>query len=36
MWYHYMPESGNWHDRTFTRWIVALPAAPATFTPEAA
>ena len=36
MWYHYMPESGNWHDGTFTRWIVALSAAPATFTPEAA
>ena len=36
MWYHYMPESGNWHDGTFTRWIVALSAAPAIFTPEAA
>jgi hypothetical protein len=36
MWYHYMPESGNWHDRTFTRWIVALSAAPATFMPDAA
>ena len=22
-----MPESGNWHDETFTHWIVALPAA---------
>ena len=36
MWYRYMPESGNWHDGTFTRWIMALSAAPATFTPEAA
>jgi hypothetical protein len=36
MWYHYMPESGNWHDGTFTRWIVALSAAPATFMPDAA
>jgi hypothetical protein len=23
-----MPESGNWHGGTFTRWIAALPAAP--------
>ena len=27
-WYRYMPESGNWHDGTFTRWIAALSAAP--------
>ncbi len=27
-WYHYMPESGNWHGGTFTRWIAALSAAP--------
>jgi hypothetical protein len=23
-----VPESGNWHDGTFTRWIAALSAAP--------
>ncbi len=28
LWYRYMPESGNWHGGTFTRWIAALPAAP--------
>jgi len=28
LWYRYMPESGNWHGRTFTRWIAALSAAP--------
>jgi len=28
MWHHYVPESGNWHDGTFTRWIAALSAAP--------
>jgi hypothetical protein len=28
MWYHYVPESGNWHDGTFTRRIAALSAAP--------
>ena len=27
LWYRYVPESGNWHDGTFTRWIVALSAA---------
>jgi hypothetical protein len=27
-WYRYMPESGNWHGGTFTRWITALSAAP--------
>ena len=31
LWYRYMPESGNWHDGTFTRWIAALSAAPAAF-----
>lgn len=25
--FHYVPESGNWHDGTYTRWIAALPAA---------
>jgi hypothetical protein len=28
MWHRYVPESGNWHDGTFTRWIAALSAAP--------
>jgi hypothetical protein len=28
LWYRYMPESGNWHGGTYTRWIAALPAAP--------
>ena len=28
LWHRYMPESGNWHDGTFTRWTTALPAAP--------
>ncbi len=28
LWYRYMPESGNWHGGTFTRWIAALSAAP--------
>ena len=28
LWYRYTPESGNWHDGTFTRWIAALSAAP--------
>ena len=27
-WYRYMPESGNSHGGTFTRWIAALSAAP--------
>jgi len=27
-WYRYVPESGNWHGGTFTRWIAALSAAP--------
>ena len=27
LWYRYVPESGNWHDGTFTRWIAALSAA---------
>ncbi|MGB2861734.1 MAG: hypothetical protein WBC05_00280 [Sedimentisphaerales bacterium] len=27
-WHRYVPESGNWHDGTFTRWIAALSAAP--------
>ncbi len=27
LWYRYVPESGNWHDGTFTHWIVALSAA---------
>ena len=31
LWYRYMPESGNWHGGTFTRWIAALSAAPAAF-----
>jgi hypothetical protein len=31
MWHHYVPESGNWHDGTFTRWIAALSAAPNPF-----
>jgi hypothetical protein len=31
LWYRYMPESGNWHDGTFTRWIGALSAAPVAF-----
>ena len=28
LWYRYMPESGNWHGRTSTCKIAALPAAP--------
>jgi hypothetical protein len=28
LWHRYLPESGNWQDGTFTRWIVALSAAP--------
>jgi hypothetical protein len=28
LWYRYMPESGNWHGGTFTRWTAALSAAP--------
>jgi hypothetical protein len=31
MWHRYVPESGNWHDGTFTRWIAALSAAPNPF-----
>src|SRR5262250_108987 len=27
LWYRYVPESGNWHGGTHTRWIVALSAA---------
>ncbi len=26
-WYRYVPESGNWHGGTSTRWIAALSAA---------
>jgi hypothetical protein len=26
MWYHYVPESGNWHGGTFTRWITGSVA----------
>ena len=28
LWHRYLPESGNWQGGTFTRWIVALSAAP--------
>ncbi len=28
LWYRYVPESGNWHGGTLTRWIAALSAAP--------
>jgi hypothetical protein len=28
LWHRYMPESGNRHDGTFTRWIAGLSAAP--------
>jgi hypothetical protein len=28
LWFRYMPESGNWHGGTFTRWTAALSAAP--------
>ncbi len=28
LWHRYVPDTGNWHDRTFTCWIAALPAAP--------
>ena len=27
LWYRYMPESSNWHDGIFTRWITAFSAA---------
>ncbi len=27
LWHRYVPESGNWHGGTFTRWTVALSAA---------
>ena len=27
LWYRYVPESGNWHDGTFTRKIEAFSAA---------
>src|SRR5207245_4949185 len=27
LWYRYVPESGNWHGGTPTRWIEALSAA---------
>ena len=27
LWYRYVPESGNWHDGTFTHWTMALSAA---------
>jgi hypothetical protein len=27
-WHRYVPESGNWHGGTCTRWIAALSAAP--------
>jgi len=26
-WYRCVPESGNWHVGTLTRWMAALPAA---------
>ena len=28
LWYHYMTETDNYHDGSFTRWIAALSAAP--------
>lgn len=28
MWHRYVPDMGNWHGWTFTRWIAALSAAP--------
>ena len=28
LWYRYVPESGNWHVGTLTRWMAALSAAP--------
>ena len=28
LWYRYVPESGNWHGGTLTRWMAALSAAP--------
>ena len=28
LWHRYVPESGNWHGGTPTRWTAALPAAP--------
>ena len=28
LWYRYVPELGNWHGGTLTRWIAALSAAP--------
>ena len=34
LWHRYMPESGNWHDGTFTRWIAALSVAPHPFYPK--
>ena len=30
LWYRYVPESGNWHDGTFTRKIEAFSAATST------
>ena len=30
LWYRYVPESGNWHDGTFTRKIEAFSAATCT------
>jgi hypothetical protein len=27
-WHRYVPETGNWHGGTYTRWIAALSAAP--------
>ena len=28
LWYRYVPESGDWHGGTLTRWMAALSAAP--------
>ena len=33
-WYRYVPESGNWHGGTCTRWITALSAAPPSWPPR--
>jgi hypothetical protein len=32
-WYRYVPEAGNWHGGTRTRWIPSLSATPVPFTP---
>ena len=34
LWHRYTPESGNWSDRTFTCWFMALPAATKTRKPS--